>query len=1136
MKTPSSPPRGFAIVVTLTLMVLLSILALGLLSLSSIALRSTATSTADATARSNARMALMIAISELQKHAGSDQRVTARADLLDKDSANPMWTAVWNSRGGEPAYLVSGNELSNIDLGSKPSSPPVGYYKPETALSEKGSVALFENPNDKKQNVRAALVKLSGPQQGAYAWWVADEGVKARFNTSNPYSKDGGFPDKRLAAVISQSNSTRLASDDLRNKWPLGNEKADRAVTLAQGQLVATTAKDFPKTYFHSLTAYSRGLLVDVKNGGLKRDLTQAFENDNVFQRWFGAMPVNQTINGGANHLGTGEAKIMVSGFNPDTAPEKFFISNKFFLKTKKTGPNWGTLRYFHRLFESNASGTADIVFPYPSVNAQMRKNTWNPYTDYQEGTNAFANDSQHTNNFLSPVMARVQMGYRLRTEPVPGSNPPMHRAVVEFKPLFGLWNPYNVTFKANTYRIDWEMSPVFDITIDGKTYKIKLNDWYGDTSDSEFIRLVVSPLADLQPGEYRMFSLDSPVRLKSAGFRKNAGATISVGPKWGENGAAEMILPIIEAKPGAFREWQFPAGSSVKVNKVSLSEGTHGAFGDAASAGNFLTLKPGASGKDQSNVSNFRTTNFWQPGVSGITPEEVEDLPPMNSTTLLSSPEPIATWSFSLRSTVVGQKPGQPKQAIRNLIDSNLRACVANSRWDGSVNGTGMTCISSFIGDGPNGRGKLQGNGEPVADTTGNRYRMKNGDLSQTHIVAFDVPQAPPLSLGSYQHATLARYNYEPSFVVGNSYANPRITLDKDINMNFLGSSGTIPLAVHDTSRIINEALFDTYFLSGLSPDAGRLSPAAFKEMASGKKPAPNSRVTFLIPGAEKTVYIAPDDPKTTDELPGKIAIEGAFNVNSTSVAAWRAVLAGMADQEVPTFDAVSNGATSWGNTGGVSFPRFTRIPGDKDDFWKGYFSLTDDQLDKLAVEIVNQVRARGPFRSMGDFVNRSLVKSTNPKALIERDIRESGALQAALDSNYAGINAKIPAGVSEDATNLSGDFQPILDGYPQATGNAGYLLQGDILQALAPQLTVRSDTFTIRAYGEARNKNGGVTARAWCEAVVQRVPDPYDLSLPPAASPVTFDAPSPLTHPGGPFGRKFILESFRWLSHQEI
>jgi Tfp pilus assembly protein PilX len=66
-QTPRNPPpSGFAIVVTLSLLVLLTLLAVGLLSLSAISLRSARASFAVEEARANARLGLVIALSELR--------------------------------------------------------------------------------------------------------------------------------------------------------------------------------------------------------------------------------------------------------------------------------------------------------------------------------------------------------------------------------------------------------------------------------------------------------------------------------------------------------------------------------------------------------------------------------------------------------------------------------------------------------------------------------------------------------------------------------------------------------------------------------------------------------------------------------------------------------------------------------------------------------------------------------------------------------------------------------------------------------------------------------------------------------------------------------------------------------------
>jgi hypothetical protein len=76
----------------------------------------------------------------------------------------------------------------------------------------------------------------------------------------------------------------------------------------------------------------------------------------------------------------------------------------------------------------------------------------------------------------------------------------------------------------------------------------------------------------------------------------------------------------------------------------------------------------------------------------------------------------------------------------------------------------------------------------------------------------------------------------------------------------------------------------------------------------------------------------------------------------------------------------------------------------------------------------------------------------------------------------------------------------------------------------------TPRSDTFTIRAYGEARDAAGKPIAKAWCEAVVQRLPEYVD-NRDPAETPFASLASTNKT-----FGRRFTIASFRWLTPGEI
>src|SRR5690606_16621148 len=77
-----SARRGFALIVTITMMVLLSVLGVGLLSLGGVALRASSGSENRAIAQANARMALSVAIGELQRLSGPDTRITAAGGIL----------------------------------------------------------------------------------------------------------------------------------------------------------------------------------------------------------------------------------------------------------------------------------------------------------------------------------------------------------------------------------------------------------------------------------------------------------------------------------------------------------------------------------------------------------------------------------------------------------------------------------------------------------------------------------------------------------------------------------------------------------------------------------------------------------------------------------------------------------------------------------------------------------------------------------------------------------------------------------------------------------------------------------------------------------------------------------------------
>lgn len=283
-------------------MILLTVVAVGLLSLSATSLRSSGQGAALATARANARLALCLAIGELQKQAGPDQRVSAAASLAGSLD-NPSWTGVWRSDQADsvPTWLVSG---ANPD--------------PAAALPAASS-ALFlgaSSEDPASREIRAPLVKIEKPRApGRLAWWVGDEGVKARVDLAKPEQAAGS-----AVARLGQSQSPlepdlRRLGEQFKDLGPDSVVSKTALITMATVSLAAA-APDLPRSYFDDLTSGGFGLPVNVAKGRLKTDLSLLFDRSQA-----GKSHVREYL--GA----TGNNALPTQGFSI-SSPEKFYLSD----------------------------------------------------------------------------------------------------------------------------------------------------------------------------------------------------------------------------------------------------------------------------------------------------------------------------------------------------------------------------------------------------------------------------------------------------------------------------------------------------------------------------------------------------------------------------------------------------------------------------------------------------------------------------------------------------------------------------------------------------------------------------------------------------------------------------------------
>ncbi|MBC8041070.1 MAG: hypothetical protein H7Y06_11040, partial [Opitutaceae bacterium] len=208
---PVQRRRGFALLITITLLAFLVLLLVSLAALTRVETSVAANNQVLARARQHALMGLSIAVGQLQAHAGPDSRLTAQANLLGANVGNPWFTGVWTAdAAGAPvqrAWLVSGNETNPTRFGPSSLLGREGPL-PEIALVFDGNGLAVNGPGSGNPNrvqlVGAASAANTGTAMdhggvvvpgvplnavmpgfttertvGRYAWWVGDQGVKA---------------------------------------------------------------------------------------------------------------------------------------------------------------------------------------------------------------------------------------------------------------------------------------------------------------------------------------------------------------------------------------------------------------------------------------------------------------------------------------------------------------------------------------------------------------------------------------------------------------------------------------------------------------------------------------------------------------------------------------------------------------------------------------------------------------------------------------------------------------------------------------------------------------------------------------------------------------------------------------------
>jgi len=470
--------RGFALVVTVSLLVLLVVLGIAMLSLSAISLRSSGAAAATREAKANARLGLILALGELQRSMGPDRRVSAPAGVLDTvpDSPgidgvkHPHWTAVWSTEwpdgrtpwlrddsdgglrdrrteGGWQApdhvadYLVSGNEGGRQRGGE--SAP---WLDARTADLGADAVRLVAEGSvqDTNHHVLAKRVPLrttsagTSRTTGSYAYWIGDLGVKANVGWSDTHHDQalGGGATGLERMLHAQDVEEELVSDF----GTIETKEAGRVITRNTLGLLPKVQDGGVNRHFHDITAYSRSVLANVRDGGLQRDLTAYLQSR-------GSIPA---LRDGSRLASPGitDRDRMVGPANSQVAREErlSWTAQRY----RDIAPCFSLIRRWGE--QAERTGFSDRSINMITPTALRDRGLINAMNDrvnvYDKANMTPASFIPHDRPNLTPVLVEGSIYYNLATFPTGSGS--STRWILRFcmYPRVAIWNPYSIDLK----------------------------------------------------------------------------------------------------------------------------------------------------------------------------------------------------------------------------------------------------------------------------------------------------------------------------------------------------------------------------------------------------------------------------------------------------------------------------------------------------------------------------------------------------------------------------------------------------------------------------------------------------------------------------------------------------------------